>query len=103
MHTVGEELAGLEGIVVGYDDVEALAVVEPKVVEGERALFGRKSPGANKRAELGIVLDEPRKSWSHDLAVQKTAIVITSMPSLTVAVAMLKEREQTGRERVLCV
>jgi hypothetical protein len=73
-----------------------LDVLDKKeVVEGERALFGRKSPGANKRAELGIVLDEPHKSWAHDLAVQKTAIVITSMPSLTVAVAMLKEREQT--------
>jgi len=67
--TVGEELAGLEGIVVGYDDVEALAAVEPKVVEGERALLGRKNPGANKRAGLGIVPDEPHQSWAHNLAV----------------------------------
>jgi hypothetical protein len=57
--TVGEELAGLEGIIVSYDDVEAFAGDEPKVVEGERALLRRKSPGANKRAGLGIVPDEP--------------------------------------------
>jgi hypothetical protein len=36
--TVGEELAGLAGIVVCYDDV--IMGLKPKVVQGERALLG---------------------------------------------------------------
>jgi hypothetical protein len=36
--TVSEELAGLAGIVVGYDDV--IMGLKPKLVQGEQALLG---------------------------------------------------------------